>query len=106
MNESKMYFTQIIFIQEGKEDVFNEFEAIAIPKIAAYNGELTYRIRPDRKNFINNIDELPYEVHYGYFNSKADFERFKMDEERKSYLHLFKESVKKVVLIEGAEISR
>lgn len=106
MNESKIYFTQIVFIEEGKEDLFNEFEAIAIPKIAVYNGELMYRIKPERQNFINNINELPYEVHFGFFNSKADFEQFKMDEERKSFLHLFKESVKKVVLIEGAEINR
>lgn len=37
---------------------------------------------------------------------KTFVKQFKMDEERKSYLHLFKESVKKVVLIEGDEISR
>jgi hypothetical protein len=106
MNNSKLYLTQIIFVNEGKEDIFNAFEAIAIPKIAEYNGELIYRVRPESAQFINDVVEKPYEIHFVSFESEADFKRFMQDEERKNYLFMFKESVREVLLVAGQALSR
>jgi len=36
--------TQLIYIIEGKEDIFHQFEEIAIPIILKYNGRLNYRL--------------------------------------------------------------
>jgi hypothetical protein len=41
-----IYITQLIYIQEGKENIFNQFEDIAIPIILKYNGKLLLRVRP------------------------------------------------------------
>lgn len=35
-----IYITQLIYIVEGREDIFDQFESVAIPIIAKYNGEL------------------------------------------------------------------
>lgn len=106
MTDSKLYLTQIIFVHEGKEDIFNAFEAIAIPKIAEYNGTLIYRVRPESAQFINDVAEKPYEIHFVSFDFEADFKRFMQDEERKSYLHMFKESVREVLLVGGQALNR
>ena len=53
-----IYFTQLIFLKEGKEAVFNEFEALAIPIISEYNGRMIYRIRPTDDSFISSEGEL------------------------------------------------
>ena len=41
-----IYITQLIYIKQGQEEVFDEFESIAIPIISKYNGKLLFRIRP------------------------------------------------------------
>jgi len=54
-----IYITQVIYIKDGKEDVFNEFEAIAIPLLKKYNGQLLLRVRPDTDSIIEAaIDKL------------------------------------------------
>jgi len=32
-----IYLTQLIYVKEGKEDLFHQFEEIAIPTILKYN---------------------------------------------------------------------
>jgi len=35
-----IYITQLIYVIKGREDVFHQFEDIAIPTILKYNGRL------------------------------------------------------------------
>jgi hypothetical protein len=37
--------TQLIYLRPGKESVFDEFEAVAIPLISKHSGELLLRLR-------------------------------------------------------------
>ena len=99
-----IYLTQLIYIKEGKEDVFNQFEAIAIPTIAKYNGKLLFRIKPETNNFIELGIEKPYEIHLVTFETIEDFENFKLDEERKKFLYLKNESIKESILIQGIKL--
>ena len=99
-----IYITQLIYIKEGQEKVFDEFENIAIPTISKYNGKLLMRLRPDAKAYIECNMEAPYEIHLVSFESEEDFERFKNDEERKKYLHLKEQSVQSSMLILGEKI--
>ena len=57
-----IYITQLIFIKEGQEDIFHQFEDMAIPIILKYNGRLTLRIRPTDDSIIENNIEKPYEI--------------------------------------------
>ena len=99
-----IYLLQLIYIKEGQESLFHEFEEIAIPIISKYNGQLLFRIRPTENSFIEvNIDK-PYEVHLVEFAGEEDFENFKQDEERKQFLHLKEQSISSVWLMKGNKI--
>ena len=100
-----IYITQLIYVINGKEEVFHQFEEIAIPIILKYNGRLTLRIRPDKKSVIENNIEVPYEIHLVEFNTQVDFDNFKKDEERRKFLHMKKESIKSTILIQGINLN-
>ena len=94
-----VFITQLVYIKKGQEDIFNQFEDIAIPVISKYNGKLLLRIRPDENSVIETTVERPYEVHLIQFDTETDFEHFMLDEERKRFLHLKEQSVQSIQLI-------
>lgn len=99
-----IYLTQLIYIKEGQEDIFHQFEDIAIPAISKYNGRLLLRVRPDNKSFIESSIDKPYEIHLVEFESEQDFKNFSADEDRKKFLHLKEQSVKEVWLMKGIKL--
>lgn len=99
-----IFITQLVYINEGQEAVFDEFESIAIPTILKYNGRLLLRIKPTEENFIESHIDRPYEIHLVEFESQKDFDDFKQDEERKKFLHLKEQSIKASILIQGVKI--
>jgi len=99
-----MFITQLIFIKEGQEEIFHQFEALAIPLIAKYNGKLLLRLRPHPEEIIEGNMENPYEVHLVEFDSDNDFQCFMKDEERKQFLHLKEQSIKSAILIKGMKL--
>ncbi|MFN8345822.1 MAG: DUF1330 domain-containing protein [Spirosomataceae bacterium] len=96
-----IYITQLIYIQEGQEEVFHAFEDVAIPLIAKYGGKLLLRLRPTAEEIIESAMEPPYEVHFVQFEAEEDLNRFMKDEERKKFLHLKEQSIRMSVLIKG-----
>lgn len=99
-----IYITQLIHINPGQEKIFDQFEAVAIPIIAKYNGRLLFRVRPDDKAFIEYRGEKPYEIHLVEFDNEQDFENFKRDEERKKFLHLKEKSIRTSTMIQGIKL--
>ena len=99
-----IYITQIIFINEGEEEVFHKFEKLLIPIIEEYNGKLIYRIRPTDDSFINCLGERPYEIHLVSFTTDLDFIDYKMDKRRKEFLHLKEGSIRYNLMIQGERI--
>lgn len=99
-----LYITQLIYIVPGQEAIFDQFEDVAIPLIAKYNGRLLFRVRPDPDAYIEHHTDKPYEIHLVEFDSQQDFENFKLDEERKKFLHLKEKSIKTSILIQGTKI--
>ncbi|HEY9487763.1 MAG TPA: DUF1330 domain-containing protein [Chryseosolibacter sp.] len=98
------YITQLIYVHAGQEDVFNQFEDIAIPTISKYNGRLLFRVRPVEASFVEINIERPYEIHLVEFDTENDFADFMHDEERKRFLHLKEQSIKTAWLIKGTKI--
>ncbi|MBL7817873.1 MAG: DUF1330 domain-containing protein [Saprospiraceae bacterium] len=99
-----LYFTQLIYIKNGAEETFHQFEDVAIPLIAKYNGQLLLRLRPTLETIVEANMPQPYEVHLVEFESKQDFQNFMGDEERKQFLHLKEASIESVWLIEGQKL--
>lgn len=99
-----IFITQLIYILEGQETVFDQFEAIAIPTISKYNGRLLFRVRPGEHAYIENTIEKPYEIHLVEFDTDSDFSNFMHDEDRRRFLHLKDQSIKSVLLVKGTKL--
>ncbi|HVY74908.1 MAG TPA: hypothetical protein VG890_08775 [Puia sp.] len=101
-----IYVLQLIYLKEGQESVFHQFEDFAMPIISKYNGRLLLRVRPGEDAFIDMEQgaEKPYEIHLVEFDSEGDFEDFKQDEGRKKFLHLKEQSIKASVMIRGIKL--
>jgi uncharacterized protein (DUF1330 family) len=99
-----IFITQLIYLLDGREDIFNQFESVALPIISKYNGKLLLRIRPDNNSYIEHNIEKPYEIHLVEFHTDDDFKDFMQDEDRKAILHLKEQSIKSVMLIKGTKL--
>jgi hypothetical protein len=99
-----IFITQLIYIKEGQETVFHQFEDIAIPAILKYNGRLLLRVRPDNNSIVETHIGGPYEIHLVEFDNEKDFLNFQQDEERMQFLHLKDQSVQSVLLIKGTKL--
>jgi len=104
MHSKSIYITQLIYIEEGKEEIFHQFEDLAIPIIAKYKGKLLLRIRPTENQVIEKSIDTPYEIHLVEFASDNDLQDFMKDEERKRFLHLKEKSIQSVLLIKGIKL--
>lgn len=102
--EQMIYITQLIYLKPGQEETFHQFENVAIPIIARYDGKLLLRVRPDKSAFIEGTIEQPYEIHLVEFNSEQDFKDFMQDEDRKKFLHLKEQSIRASVLYKGSKL--
>jgi hypothetical protein len=96
------YITQLIYLKSGQEEIFDQFEALAIPLIRNYRGTLMVRVRPTSATLIEANIEVPYEIHLIEFETENDFAAFMQDEERKKFLHLKEQSIRSTLLIKGA----
>ncbi len=99
-----LYLTQLIYLQPGQEKTFDEFEAVAIPLIAKYNGTLLFRLRPGAEDFIESQIERPYEIHFVNFPAESDFRAFMADEERRQFLHLKEAAIRSSFLVKGEKL--
>jgi uncharacterized protein (DUF1330 family) len=99
-----IFVTQLIYIKEEQEAIFDQFEHVAIPAISKYNGQLLFRVRPAESSFIEFNIEKPYEIHLVSFQSEDDLQNFMHDEDRKKFLHLKEQSIRSVMMIKGTKI--
>jgi hypothetical protein len=97
-----IYLTQLIYVREGEEPTFHEFEESVLGLLPKYRGELVLRLRPDPRSKIDGSAEAPYEVHIVSFESDEDFARYSNDEQRKRMLPYKDKSVRNALLFKGA----
>jgi uncharacterized protein (DUF1330 family) len=93
--------TQLVYLHPGKEHVFDEFEAVAIPLIEKHGGELLLRLRPTRQGLVGGSIELPHEIHLVSFPSDEALASFTADPERQRLLHLKDDSVRSSIVVRG-----
>ena len=103
-NEHMIYITQVIFIKEGKEEAFQEFESFAIPLMEKYGGKMIYRIRPNAESIISDSQEVPYEIHFISFESETALNNFLSNEGRKKLIHLKEYAIKSTIVVKGVEM--
>lgn len=44
--------TQFVYVKEGKEEIFQQFESLVLPLIPQYNGKLLLRLRTGQEQLI------------------------------------------------------
>lgn len=96
-----IYITQLVFVKEGKEKDFYQFEDKVLPLLEKYNGKLLYRLRPDKNAFIFGMDEHPHEIHIISFKSEEDIKMYSNDSDRRKHVYLKEASVKSSLIIKG-----
>jgi hypothetical protein len=96
-----IYFTQLIYLNEGQAAVFEQFEAQVLPLLAQHNGRLLLRIRPNDPTIIKQSIEQPYEIHLLEFASQADFEHYLADPQRQAALLLKEQAIRSTLVIQG-----
>ncbi|HEY0432612.1 MAG TPA: DUF1330 domain-containing protein [Chitinophagaceae bacterium] len=99
-----VYIIQLIYLKEGQEEVFEQFEAVAIPSIKKYEGRMLLRVRPPTDAYITRDIEEPYEIHIAEFPSASQFDAYLEDEERKRFLHLKEKSIRAAFFIRGTRL--
>jgi hypothetical protein len=99
-----IYITQLIFVKEGKEAIFHEFEDNVLPLIEKFNGQLLYRVRPDDSAYVVATGEKPYEIHFVTFESESDLQDYMKDDGRLKFIHLKNESVQSMLLAKGEKM--
>ncbi|MCB0655120.1 MAG: DUF1330 domain-containing protein [Saprospiraceae bacterium] len=102
--EHPIYLTQLIYILEGQEEIFNRFEALVLPRIPAYRGEVLLRVRPDALSLIEGTMDIPYEIHLVSFPDETSLEQYTADPVRKEFLHLKNASIRSSLLIKGKTV--
>jgi len=99
-----IYLTILLFVKEGKEDVFEKYESAVLPLMKDFGGEVLYRIRPEKSNYIAAQKELPFEVHLVSFITKEDFEAYLKDTRRQKFMHLKEEAIKTSFIVKGKKL--
>src|SRR5262245_42611918 len=97
-----IYLTQLVYVREGCEEQFHQFEDRVLPLLAKYRGELLLRLRPTAETMIGGTAEIPYEVHIVRFETEEGLARCLDDEERRLQLPLKNAAVRDTLLIKGS----
>ena len=93
--------TQFVYVREGMEDTFHEFESHVLPLLERHGGKLLMRIRPRAEQFIAGELDPPYEIHLVSFEDEAGLQCYNNDEERRKWLAWKEDSVTKVIMVKG-----
>lgn len=99
-----LYITQLVFVHEGKEELFREFEDQVLPLMPKYGGKLLYRIRPNLESVLVDTGEQPYEIHVISFESEDGLQQYSRDDTRSKFLHLKEASVKSQLILKGSKV--
>ena len=98
-----IFITALIYIYEGSEEAFQEYESLVLPLLAAFKGQLHHRIRCPREAD-KSIEDQPYEIHVLSFESEQDFQNYLGDKRRLSLEPLKKKTIKSTSLYRGQHV--
>jgi antibiotic biosynthesis monooxygenase (ABM) superfamily enzyme len=101
-----IYVTQLIYIKEGYENIFREFEKFAIELMTKYRGKMIHRIKPSNSDFMSIFYKggIPNEIQIIRFSSEKNFRAYLKDDKREKLRHLKDNSVRSTLMIQGKEL--
>ncbi len=96
-----IHVVQLIYLQEGREKEFLEFEDHVLPLLAQFNGVLELRLRPSPSAWVAGTRECPYEVHMVSFPGDQELAGYANSPERLRWLRLKENSVRVSIQVKG-----
>jgi hypothetical protein len=97
-----VYLTQLVYVRPGEEETFLQFEAVVLPLLARYEGELLLRLRPTADSVVEAAIEVPYELHFLRFKSEEGLSQYGRDPARQRVLELKDRSLRTSLVVQGA----
>ena len=94
-----LYLTVLLYIHEGQEAAFAEYEARVRPIMARYGGKMLYRTNPEADSAAAPDQELPYEMHLLSFPDHDAFMAYRQDPERTELAPLQGRIIKRAVVM-------
>ena len=94
-----IHITQFVYVREGKEAIFHEFEARVLPLLEHHGGKLLLRIRPTADHFIAGELDPPYEIHLVSFEDEPGLQAYTNDPERQKWLSMKEESITNIIIV-------
>ncbi len=99
-----IHVVQLIYIHEGAENQFLEFEDKVLPLLDRFGAVLELRLRPAPTSWIAGTRECPYEVHFVSFPGDQELHDYVNCPERLKWLSLKDESVRVSIQIKGSPV--
>ena len=97
MNE-RVYYTILIYVQEGQLALLHEYERLAQPIIEKYSGRFEQIIQPTQ--IVGDLP-LPDEIHVLSFANEAAFSRYRQDPDSQALAPMREASVAQAIFISG-----
>ena len=101
MNQ-RIYFTILIYIKEGKEELFHSYEKQALPLIEKSGGRFELMMKPEA---VNGDLNLPDEIHVLSFDTEDGFNKYRQDPKSIELAPLRIESVSNAIFLRGNALS-
>lgn len=101
---AKLYLTVLLYLVPGQEEVFAQYEDLALSLLGEHGGELLYRLRPRATEVVSSGADQPYEIHLLTFPDEYAFEQFLQNPARLAYAGLRAQAIRQTVIIKGHQV--
>ena len=96
-----LYLTVMLYLYEGKEAAFANYEEQVLPLLQRYGGKMLYRTQPALETELPHRQELPYEMHLLSFPSEIAFQDYLQDPDRIALTLLQRSIIRKAVVMQS-----
>jgi uncharacterized protein (DUF1330 family) len=96
--EQRLYLTVLLYLKDGKQDQFYEYERKVKPIIESYGGQFEKVIKPTQ---ILGDMPMPDEIHLLSFPSEESFQSYRADPNLPEIAQLRAGAVEKTIIISG-----
>lgn len=100
--DTRIYMTVLIYLKEGQEAVFHEYERQAAKVMARHNGRFEQLIKPDT---VNGDLPLPNEIHILSFATSDGFASYRQDPDSAALAPMRIASVEKAIFLQGTALT-
>lgn len=98
---NRIYLTVLIYLKQGKEALFHDYERQAAQVMARHNGRFEQIIKPDT---VNGDLPLPDEIHVLSFATPEGFAHYRQDPDSQALASMRLASVERAIFLQGTAL--